>query len=127
MKVFVSGGGGFLGLAMVRQLVEAGFEVVSYSRGHYPDLEMPGVTHYQGNLSDYNSLLTAMRGCAAVFHTAAKTGIWGRYRDFYEANVLGTEHVLRACRELGIQYLVFTSTASVIYDGGGGGKNESLP
>lgn len=127
MKVFVTGGGGYLGLAIVGQLVQEGHEVVTYSRGTYPALDRLGAVHHQGSLSDYECLRDAMRGCEAVMHVAAKTGMWGPYQAFYEANVKGTENVLKACRELGIRYLVFTSTPSVIYTDGSEGKNESLP
>lgn len=128
MKLFVTGGGGFLGRAIVRQLCAQGHEVVTYSRGHYPVLDRLGVTHFQGDLSEYKVLENAMTGCDAVFHVAAKTGIWGKYEDFYGANVTGTENVLRACRALGITNLVFTSSPSVVFDGKNSeGHNESLP
>jgi 2-alkyl-3-oxoalkanoate reductase len=128
MKIFITGGGGFLGFAIVRQLCEQGHEVVSFSRGVYPALDELGVTHIRGDLSDYTTLKRAMMGCEVVFHVAAKTGIWGKYKDFYEANVVGTKNVLQACRELGIRNLVFTSSPSVIYDGRNSeGNNEALP
>lgn len=127
MKVFVSGGGGFLGQAIVKQLVKEAYEVVSYSRSKYEALEKLGVTHQQGNLTDYEQLKIAMEGCEAVFHAAAKLGIWGSYASFYEANVSGTENILKACLELEIPYLIYTSSPSVVYDGGSEGKDESMP
>ncbi len=128
MKLFVTGGGGFLGLAIVRQLCEHGHEVVTFSRGRYQALDQLGVHHFQGDLSNYILLKKAMEGCEAVFHVAAKTGIWGKYKDYYQANVGGTENVLLACRETGIRNLVFTSSPSVVYHGKNSeGKNESLP
>jgi nucleoside-diphosphate-sugar epimerase len=128
MKLFVTGGGGFLGKAIVRQLCAEGHEVTSFSRGAYPALDELGVRHIRGNLADYTLLKQAMTGCEAVFHVAAKTGTWGRYEEFHEANVRGTENTLRACRELGIRYLVFTSSPSVVFDGRDSeGQNESLP
>ena len=128
MKLFVTGGGGFLGLAILRQLYAQGHDMVSFSRGNYPALDQLGVTHFQGDLSEYSVLKQAMMGCEAVFHVAAKTGIWGKYEDFYLANVKGTENVLQACSELGIRNLVFTSSPSVVYDGKDSeGHNENLP
>lgn len=128
MKVFVTGGGGFLGLAIVRLLYAQGHEAVTFSRGNYPALDHLGVKHFQGSLSDFAALKQAMVGCEAVFHVAAKTGIWGKYKDFYLANVSGTENVLQACRELGIRNLVFSSSPSIVYDGKDSeGQNESLP
>lgn len=128
MKVLVTGGGGFLGLAIVRQLVGRGDTVVSYSRGHYPELETLGVTHCQGNLSEKAHLIAAMKGCDAVIHAAAKAGMWGRYIDFYQANVSGTRQVLEACQYVGINRLVYTSSPSAVYQGHGlEGADESLP
>lgn len=114
-------------MAIGKQLLAQGHEVVSFSRGHHPELSELGVSHVQGSLSDFLELRQAMEGCEAVFHVAAKTGQWGSFESFYEANVVGTMHVIRACRSLGIRYLVFTSSPSVVYDGGFEGKDESLP
>lgn len=127
MKVFVTGGGGFLGFAIVKQLLAAGYEVVSYSRRRYEALEELSVVQYQGDLSDYNRLKTALQGCEAVFHVAAKAGIWGHYASFYDANVAGTNNIINACREQGIRYLVYTSSASVCYGRHSGLNDESLP
>ncbi|GAB5522526.1 MAG: NAD-dependent epimerase/dehydratase family protein [Roseivirga sp.] len=127
MKVFVTGGGGFLGLVLVRQLLEAGYEVVTYSRKAYQALDELGVIHFQGDLVDLPALKRAMKGCEAVFHTAAKVGIWGDYKDFHDINVVGTQLVLKACEELQIKYLVFTSSPSVVYEDKAEGSDESLP
>ncbi|MFI5129762.1 MAG: NAD-dependent epimerase/dehydratase family protein [Chitinophagales bacterium] len=128
MKIFVTGGGGFLGIAIVRRLCAGGHVVVTFSRKYHPSLNQLGVMHIQGDLSEYNVLKEAMTGCEAVFHVAAKTGIWGRYKDFYKTNVTGTENILQACRELRIHYLVYTSSPSVVYNGKDmEGFNESLP
>jgi nucleoside-diphosphate-sugar epimerase len=128
MKIFVTGGGGFLGLAIVRELCAAGHKVVSFSRKNCHALHLLGVTHFQGDISEYTLLKEAMKGCDAMFHVAAKTGDWGRYEDYYKVNVTGTENVLQACRELHIHHLVFTSSPSVIFNGKDSeGQDESLP
>ncbi|MBC6366469.1 NAD-dependent epimerase/dehydratase family protein [Algoriphagus sp. AK58] len=128
MKLLVTGGTGFLGLAIVRQLCSYGHSVVTFSRGKHPEMESLQVNHIQGDLADFQRLKDAMLGCEGVIHVGAKTGIWGKYQDFFLTNVVGTENVLKACRESGIRNLVFTSSPSVIFDGKGSeGKNESLP
>ncbi len=128
MRALVTGGGGFIGGAIVRRLRERGDEVVSFSRRHYPELEELGVHAFAGDLGDAASVVEAARGCAVVFHVAAKAGIWGPYAEYYQANVLGTQNVLAACRSHGIQRLVFTSTPSVIYAGlDQEGTDESAP
>ena len=128
MKALVTGGGGFLGGAIVRLLRERGDQVRSFSRAPYPALDALGVEQYRGDLSDREALLRAAEGCDIVYHVAAKAGIWGRYEKFHQANVIGSENVLAACRSNGIDRLVYTSSPSVVFDGSDvEGGDESLP
>ena len=128
MNALVTGGGGFLGGAIVRMLVARGDRVRSLSRQHYPALRALGVEQLQGDLGDIASVETACRGCEVVFHVAAKAGVAGRYADYHRANVVGTENVLAACRKQGIERLVFTSSPSVVFDGRDmEGVDESVP
>lgn len=128
MKVLVTGGGGFLGGAIVRLLRERGDDVRSFSRGAYPALAPLRVEQLQGALEDPDAVVRAAAGCDLVFHVAAKAGIWGSYDDFYRANVTGTANVVAACLKNGIGRLVYTSSPSVVFDGSDvEGGNESLP
>lgn len=128
MKALVTGGGGFLGGAVVRMLRERGDEVASFSRGEYPELAHLGVVQCRGDLADREALLRATEGCDLLFHVAARAGIWGSFEEFHRANVTGTENVLSACREQGITRLVYTSSPSVVFDGRDlEGGDESLP
>jgi nucleoside-diphosphate-sugar epimerase len=128
MNVLVTGGGGFLGGAIVRRLRERGDRVRSFSRGHYPELDALGVTQHPGDLADPLAVSRAAAGCDIIFHVAAKAGVGGRYRDYHRANVLGTANVLTACRHHGIARLVYTSSPSVVFDGRDmAGVDESVP
>ncbi|MDT8440123.1 MAG: NAD-dependent epimerase/dehydratase family protein [Desulfuromonadales bacterium] len=128
MKVLVTGGGGFLGSAIVRRLRERGDEVRSFSRQAYPVLAALGVEHRQGELSDAAAVQRAAAGCDIVFHVAAKAGIWGGWADYYQANVVGTANVIAACRAHGVPRLVHTSSPSVVFAGGDlEGVDESVP
>jgi nucleoside-diphosphate-sugar epimerase len=128
LKVLVTGGGGFLGLGVCRALVEAGYEVTSFSRGGYPALEGIGIGTIRGDLGDRGTVLKAVKGMDAVVHTAAKVGFWGKYEDFHRTNVLGTENVVAACRKNGTSNLVFTSSPSVVFGGKDiEGADESIP
>jgi len=70
----------------------------------------------------------ACRGMQAVFHVAARVGVWGRRADFFRANVLGTRAVIDGCRIHGVCRLIHTSTPSVVYNGRDlAGADESLP
>ena len=128
MKALVTGGGGFLGKAIVKLLRERGDEVRSFSRNPHPSLTAMGVKHCQGELADAGAVKRAAEGCDLVFHVAAKAGVWGPYEEFYRANVLGTKHVIDACRLHGIKRLVHTSSPSVVFDGSDiEGVDESVP
>jgi 2-alkyl-3-oxoalkanoate reductase len=127
MKVLVTGGGGFVGMALVRRLADLGHEVFSFSRKVYPEHQTWGVRYFQGDLSNANEVENACKGMEVVFHIAAKVGIWGSYEEFYRANVLGTQHVINACVKWKVPELIFTSSASVVFDGSDiEGGNESL-
>lgn len=126
--ILVTGGGGFLGGAIVRQLIARGDCVRSLQRQDAPALRDLGVDIVRADLADPEAVLQAARGCDAVIHVAAKAGVWGPFEDYYRANVLGTRNVIEACRANGIQRLVFTSTPSVIHAGGDvEGVDESIP
>ena len=116
MKLLVTGGGGFLGQALCRGLVARGHDVTSFNRGHYPALDAIGVRQVQGDLADRERVMAAfVDGFDAVFHNAAKAGAWGSVDSYHRANVLGTRHVLEACRAHGIGRLIYTSTPSVTH------------
>jgi nucleoside-diphosphate-sugar epimerase len=128
MKALVTGGGGFLGGAIVRKLLERGDSVRSLARGDYPDLQALGVETIRGDVADQKITSQAVQGVDAVFHVAAKAGIWGPRVDFVRANVDGTRNVVDACRKHGVGKLILTSSPSVIYGGGDiEGADESLP
>lgn len=115
MRILVTGGGGFLGQALCRGLVERGHAVTSFNRGLYAELDVLRVRQVQGDLADRDAVLAALDGFDAVFHNAAKAGAWGSYDSYHRANVLGTQHVIDACRAHGIGRLVYTSTPSVTH------------
>ena len=128
MKILVTGGGGFLGSAVCRQLLARGDEVIAYQRSKNEDLRTLGARIIQGDIADAGSLSGAINGVDAVIHTAAKAGLGGNYDDFYRPNVTGTENVINACLNSGVRKLVFTSSPSVTHaDGDVEGGDESMP
>lgn len=133
-RIFVTGGGGFLGTAVCRSLLQHGYRVVSYGRRYYPELAALANTYpeklqqVRGDITDAPTLFRAMHDCTAVIHCAARAGIWGRFKDYYHSNVVGTECVLTAVQAHGIKTLVYTSSPSVVFAGQDiTGADESLP
>lgn len=115
MRILVTGGGGFLGQALCRGLVQRGHQVLSFNRGDYPPLAALGVGQIRGDLADADAVRHAVAGVDAVFHNGAKAGAWGSYDSYFQANVVGTDNVIAACRAHGVGKLVYTSTPSVTH------------
>jgi nucleoside-diphosphate-sugar epimerase len=128
MHALVTGGGGFLGRYIVEQLIAQGDRVRSMGRGAYPELEAMGVEVHRGDIADRMAVLKACQGVDCVFHVAALAGIGVDWHPYERVNVRGTEHVLQACREHGVERLVFTSSPSVVFAGKHQcGVDESAP
>ena len=129
MKVLVTGGGGFLGRAIVERLLQRGHRVRSYARGSYPALAARGVETLRGDLADPRATAAACAGCQAVVHAAALIpGMPGRGRRFHAVNVAGTDAVIAGCRAHRVPRLVFASSPSVVFGGGDlCGVDESVP
>ncbi|MDQ6976091.1 MAG: NAD-dependent epimerase/dehydratase family protein [Mariprofundaceae bacterium] len=123
-RALVTGGGGFLGHAIVHVLQQRGVEVLSFSRCHHDT----GSRHICGDICDGQAVADAVSGCDTVFHVAAKAGVWGAWKEYEKINVQGTQHVIDACRTHAVQRLVYTSSPSVIFDGNDmEGVDESVP
>lgn len=128
MIALVTGGGGFLGGAIARKLLEQGCTVRTLQRGQYPLLEQAGAHCIRADLTDADAVLAAAKGCDAVFHVAAKAGVWGSYQSYHQPNVEGTRNVIQACKTHGIPKLIFTSSPSVTFSGHDEeGIDESAP
>jgi len=116
-RVLVTGGGGFVGSAIVHRLRARGVDVRVLARGDYPALRAMGCELHRVDLCDPEGVRRASDTCDTVFHVAARAGIWGARHLFEDTNVRGTENVLAACRSAGVARLVHTSSPSVTFDG----------
>lgn len=117
-RYFVTGGTGFIGGELVKQLVGRGHQVVALVRSleRARLLRLPGVELCVGDITDRESLRTPMTGADGVFHVAAWYRLGQREPRAEAINVEGTRHVLETMRELGVPKGVYTSTVAVFGD-----------
>lgn len=118
MKVFATGGTGFIGGEVVRQLRGRGEEVVCLVRspGKATKLNELGCELVGGDLGDEAALRKGMEGCDAVIHAAAmyEVGIPAKQRPaMWEANVAGTERVMKVALEAKVPRIVYVSTVGI--------------
>jgi 2-alkyl-3-oxoalkanoate reductase len=125
LNVLVTGGAGFIGSRIVARLIERGHEVTVFSRN--PG-ESAGARVIAGDLRDHVACAKAVSDQYAVFHVAAKAGVWGPRREFHGVNVEGTRALLLACHKHGVKRFIYTSTPSVVFTRGGlENADESQP
>ena len=116
-RTLVTGGGGFVGLHVVRQLRGQQIECIALGRNRYPEAEALGATSICCDITNREAVKEAIQDVDTVFHVAALAGIWGGWEDYYDINVRGTQNVVDACRANGVKNLVYTSTPSVVFNG----------
>ena len=117
MKTLVTGATGFLGSAIVRELLRDGRDVRILAR---PNADMGnvdglGLETVRGDLLDGDSLKSAIKGCDVVYHAAAYYSFWDKNKSLiFDINVGGTRSLLQAALELGVKKVVYTSTVGCI-------------
>jgi nucleoside-diphosphate-sugar epimerase len=117
MRTLVTGGTGILGSHLVEALVAQAYDVRALVRktsdtGH---LETTGAELVYGDVTDYDSLSSSVKGVDIVFHAASRvTPGWGEWKDFESTIVKGTENLLRASAEAGVSRFLHVSSSSVI-------------
>jgi dihydroflavonol-4-reductase len=130
MKVFVTGGTGFIGRHLVRRLAAADHEVVCLvrERSDVTPLRQAGVAWVGGDVTDRSSLTDGMAGCDWAVNLANLFEFWvPRRRAYFEVNVEGTRNVMEAALEAGIAKIVHVSTAAVFGDAEWPVTEESEP
>lgn len=115
MRALVTGGTGFLGRHLVQRLLHEGEEVWVLTRTSKTaaQLQGRGVHVMEGDVRRWSSLRRAVRGVDVVFHRAGKVEPTGRWVDFLEVNVLGTERVIQAALEHGMRRIVHVSSIGI--------------
>ncbi|HJZ69816.1 MAG TPA: hopanoid-associated sugar epimerase, partial [Blastocatellia bacterium] len=127
----VTGGTGFVGSHLVRILLERGEEVRCLVRSSSrPDnLDDLSVEFVTGDLRDLDSLKRAARGCHIVYHCAADYRLWCKDpAEMYAANVKGTNNIMQAGFDEGVERVVYTSTVGCLgLNDNGTPANENTP
>lgn len=115
----VTGGTGFVGAAIVRELLRNGESVRVLRRVNSPLTNLHGleVQHAIGDLAQPASLDAALNGVDRVYHCAALFALSGSLSRYIQANVIGTRNMLAACRRAGVERVVYTSTNAAVGSG----------
>jgi dihydroflavonol-4-reductase len=116
MKIFITGGTGFIGTHLVKCLVETDHELVCLTRetSDVSTLKELGVTITRGDLTDKTSLRRGMHGCDWMVNLASLFDLWvPDKQEYIDVNIKGTRNVMEAALETGISKVVHVSTAAV--------------
>ena len=131
MKTLLTGATGFLGSAVLRQLVEDGqnVRVLARPNGDRRNIEKVDCEVLEGDLNDIPSLQMAVAGCDALFHVAADYRIWTpNPSELYRTNDLGTVELFRAAAAAGIERMIYTSSVATLgIHSDGTPSNEATP
>lgn len=116
MKIFITGGTGFIGSNLVKRLSQTGHQLYCLARksSDTRKLEESRVAIIYGDVTDKKSLLEGMAGCDWVAHLASAFEFWVRNKKvFAEVNIAGTRNVMESALETGVKKVVYVSTAAV--------------
>jgi dihydroflavonol-4-reductase len=115
--ILVTGGSGFVGAAVVRQLLQSGHPVRALVRPTSARTNLEGLTVEiaEGDLRDAGSLIRAMSGIRALFHVAADYRLWARHpREIVDTNVEGTRALMEAALRARVERIVYTSSVATL-------------
>lgn len=114
-KVLVTGGAGFIGREVVKQLQQNGYVVTVLDKAEKPD-DFVNVKYIRGDLQNAAKCVVACAGQDFVIHLAAKPRIPESFIDpdsYFDDNVTGTKNILTAASAVGIRKFVYASSSSV--------------
>ena len=117
MKVLVTGTGSLLLGGVASELLRRGDEVVCLQRRPAAFMGHQNAHEVLADICNTDAVALAAKGCDAIIHGAARVGVVGSQKEFYDTNVHGTENILRAAEQQSISRLVFVSTPSVAHTG----------
>jgi len=122
MKVFITGGTGFIGTHLCKKLLTQNYDITVYddfsnsSEKNFISIIKNEVTIISGNILDYSKLVSSMKNYDVVIHLAAKTNVSDSIKNpklTFDTNVQGTLNVLNSCLHNNVKKIIATSTAAV--------------
>ena len=113
----MTGTGSLLLGGVASELLRRGDEVVCLQRRPAAFMGHQNAHEVLADICNADAVALAAKGCDAIIHGAARVGVVGSQKEFYDTNVLGTENILRAAEQQSISRLVFVSTPSVAHTG----------
>ena len=116
-QTLLTGATGFVGSAVARALVRAGFSVRVLVRPGSPRVHLGNLDleFVEGDLRDAESVARAVEGVRTVFHVAADYRLWARDPgEIFAANVDGTRHVMQAALRAGVERVIYTSSVATL-------------
>jgi UDP-N-acetylglucosamine 4-epimerase len=119
MRVFVTGGAGFIGSHVCEKLLQHDIQVVVFDNLSSGQNQIEGVTFIEGDIRNFDEVLKAMQGCTHIAHLAALASVPASVADpelSAAINLQGTLNLIEAAHQVGIQRMVFSSTAAIYGD-----------
>ncbi len=118
MKALVTGATGFLGGALAWRLHDLGAQVTALGRNplRLAEFEAQHIKTSRAELADTRVIVSACRDQDVVFHCGALSAPWGKPKNFHDANVAGTENIIRGCEQHHVGRLVYVSTPSIYFN-----------
>jgi nucleoside-diphosphate-sugar epimerase len=118
MNILITGGTGFLGkqLALKLSFHENNVTIIGRNETIGQQLETENIKFLKVDLRDKLAIIKACEGQDYVFHCGALSSPWGKYQDFYNTNVLGTQNIIQGCQTHNIKRLIYVSTSSVYFN-----------
>lgn len=131
MTTLVTGATGFVGSAVVRQLLNAGHSVrvMVRTQSALSNIKNLDVDIVEGDLAQPDTLQQAVHGCEVLFHVAADYRLWARDSNvLYRVNVDGTKHLMLAAVNAGVSKIVYTSSVATLgLNSNGTPSDENTP